>query len=154
MKINRRSFFRRLLMILAAIEVLFLIKKGISKKSGLNKQKDLINIGKADSFEKGRTYPFISDRFYIKRFEDGGFLALSVKCTHLGCVVNQNTETGGFNCPCHASQFNKYGEVTASPATRPLDIYPMQIIKGEIYVDVNMPQTRTSFEKSQLTYLS
>ncbi len=154
MKINRRSFIRRLLLVLATIEVLFLIKKGISKKSGLNKQKDLVNIGKANSFESGRIYPFISDRFYLRCFDDGSFLALSVKCTHLGCVVNQNTETGGFNCPCHASQFNKYGEVTASPATRPLDIFPIQIIKGEIYVNVNKPETRSAFDKSQLTYIS
>lgn len=154
MKINRRSFLKRLLIILGSVEAFFLIKNGINNKSALKKNKHLVSVGKADSFEIGKIYPFISDRFYLRRFKDGGFIALSVKCTHLGCVLNINADTDGFICPCHSSQFNSVGEVTASPASRPLDIFPIIVEKGELLVDTSKPQTRSSFEKSQLTYIS
>ncbi len=154
MKINRRSFIKRLLILLASVEAFFLIKNGISKKSALKKNTHLVSVGKADSFEEGKIYSFISDHFYLRRFKDGGFLALSVKCTHLGCVLNINADTDGFICPCHSSQFNNAGEVTASPASRPLDIYPIVVEKGELFVDTGKPQTRSSFQESQLTYVS
>jgi len=130
----------------------FLIKDGISKKSNLTKKDTLVPIGKVDTFEKNNIYPFLSHKFYLKRFEDGGFMALSVKCTHLGCMVNLNSKTGGFNCPCHASQFDQFGEVTSSPATRPLDIFPVIIKNDELYVDTGKPKKRQSFHKSQLSY--
>ncbi len=154
MKINRRNFIKRLLITLASIEAFFLLRNGIIKKAALKKNKHLVAVGKADSFESDKIYPFISDRFYLRRYKDGGFLALSVQCTHLGCVINQNSETDGFICPCHSSQFNSVGEVTASPASRPLDIYPIIVEKGELFVDTGKPQTRSSFQKSQLTYVS
>ncbi len=154
MKLNRRSFIKRLILVIASVEGFFLIKKGISNKSALKKGNDLINVGKAESFDKNKTYPFITNHFYLKRFEDGGFLALSVKCTHLGCVINMNAETDGFICPCHSSHFDKFGQVTVSPASRPLDIFPIIVEKGELYVDISKAQTRDSFDKAQLTYVS
>jgi len=45
--------------------------------------------------------------------------ALSLTCTHLGCIVNV-TPTG-LICPCHGSTFNRAGEVLSGPATRRLD---------------------------------
>lgn len=151
MKLNRRKFIKRILIVAASIEAIFLLKDGVSKVD-TSSSKELFNAGKADSFEKNRLYPFSTVQFFLKRFEDGGFLAMSVKCTHLGCVVNANSKTGGFNCPCHASQFNKFGEVLSAPATRPLDIFPISIEKGEILVDTRKPVKRSSYNKSQLTY--
>ncbi|WP_161636314.1 QcrA and Rieske domain-containing protein [Saccharicrinis fermentans] len=139
-------------MAIASVEAFFIIKGGVSKVEQANAKKELFNAGKVDSFHKNKTYPFSTGHFFLRRFEDGGFLAMSVKCTHLGCVVNSNLETGGFNCPCHRSQFNRFGEVLAAPATRPLDIFPIVIKNGEILIDTNKAVKRTSFEKSQLTY--
>ena len=103
-------------------EAFFLIKNGISKKSQLDNEEKLISVGEAELYSNNSTYPFLTQHFYLRRFKDGGFMAFSVKCTHLGCVVNMNAGTGGFICPCHSSKFNEYGDVIASPATRPLDI--------------------------------
>lgn len=152
MKFDRRKFIKRIIIAAASIEAIFLIKGGVSKVGHLDKEKELFNAGRVDSFKKNKTYPFATGQFFLRRFEDGGFLAMSVKCTHLGCVVNTNLETGGFNCPCHRSQFNRYGEVLMAPATRPLDLFPITIEKGELFIDTQMLVKRTSFEKSQLTY--
>ncbi|TLX75248.1 ubiquinol-cytochrome c reductase iron-sulfur subunit [Labilibacter sediminis] len=152
MKFNRRKFIKRLIVAIASIEAFFLIKEGISKSDNSSGKKELFNAGKADSFETNKTYPFLTGHFFLKRYDDGGFLAMSIKCTHLGCVVNNNIKTGGFNCPCHASQFNKYGEVLSAPATRPLDTFPITIENGEIFIDTNKAVKRKEFNKSQLTY--
>ena len=53
----------------------------------------------------------------IRRDPEGTF-AVSMICTHLGCVVRQNP--GGFECPCHGSQFGADGSVTRGPAPRAL----------------------------------
>lgn len=45
--------------------------------------------------------------------------ALSLVCTHLGCIVSVSP-TGLF-CPCHGSSFSLAGEVLRGPATRNLD---------------------------------
>ncbi|MGQ1783772.1 MULTISPECIES: QcrA and Rieske domain-containing protein [unclassified Saccharicrinis] len=152
MNFDRRKFIKRLLVAAASVEGFFLIKGGVSKVEHADTKKELFNAGRVDSFNKNKTYPFMTGHFFLRRFEDGGFLAMSVKCTHLGCVVNSNLKTGGFNCPCHRSQFNRFGEVLSAPATRPLDTFPIKIENGEIFIDTNHPVKRKSFEKSQLTY--
>lgn len=45
--------------------------------------------------------------------------ALSLTCTHLGCIVNVTPTE--LICPCHGSTFNRAGEVLSGPATRRLD---------------------------------
>ena len=152
MKFDRRKFIKRIIIIAASVETFFLIKGGVSKVGHVSEKKELFSAGQVSTFEKNKIYPFTTGQFFLRRFEDGGFLAMSVKCTHLGCVVNTNPKTGGFNCPCHRSLFNQYGEVLAAPATRPLDLFPITITNGELFIDTETPVKRESFEKSQLTY--
>ena len=47
-----------------------------------------------------------------------GVYAISIVCTHLGCIVTPTT--GGFECPCHGSRFAADGSVTRGPAPQPL----------------------------------
>ncbi len=138
----------------ASIEGFFLIKGGIHKADYSEKKSNWFKAGRISDFEMNKTYPFTSGHFYLRRFEDGGFLAMSVKCTHLGCIVNNDAGSGGFHCPCHRSQFDKYGEVLSAPATRPLDTFPIEIRNGEIWIDTYQPVKRKSFDKSQLSYVS
>ena len=152
MKIDRRKFIKRIIVAAVAVEGFFLIKGSIHKTDYSEKKEQWYKAGRVDNFKYNTTYLFTSGHFFLRRFEDGGFLAMSVKCTHLGCVVNNNLETGGFQCPCHRSQFDKYGEVLAAPATRPLDIFPIKIENGELWIDTHQAVKRKSFNKSQLTY--
>jgi cytochrome b6-f complex iron-sulfur subunit len=54
-----------------------------------------------------------------------GFTALSLVCTHLGCTLN--TQTDGFACPCHGSQFDADGKVLHGPAAKPLRSLRLEI---------------------------
>ncbi|NBC84526.1 MAG: Rieske 2Fe-2S domain-containing protein [Bacteroidetes bacterium] len=153
MKLNRRKFIKRLVIAIASVEAFFLVRHGITKKTAVINKESLVFVGEESKFFKNNTYPFLSDQFYLKRFDDGGFMAFSVKCTHLGCVVNINTKTGGFNCPCHASRFDSYGNVLSAPAARPLDIFPIVVKGKELYVNTQKAIIRQSFDQKQITYV-
>jgi cytochrome b6-f complex iron-sulfur subunit len=93
---------------------------------------------------------FPQGRFYLARLENGGFLALSRECTHLGCTVPWVEEESRFVCPCHASMFDIRGVVISPPAPRPLDIYPITIENNVVKVDVSKSVERKRFEAKQV----
>ncbi|MFV0365049.1 MAG: ubiquinol-cytochrome c reductase iron-sulfur subunit [Mangrovibacterium sp.] len=113
-----------------------------------------LELGMVDDFQNGKTYSFPNNKLFLHRTVDGEFLALSNKCTHLGCAINLNTQTGGFVCPCHSSHFDELGNVVQSPAKRALDYYPIHIQAQKILVDLNGGMKRASFNKNQLTSVS
>jgi cytochrome b6-f complex iron-sulfur subunit len=109
--------------------------------------------GQVDEFEPGTVSYVRGARCYIARLEDGGFLALWQRCTHLGCTVPWLDEEDRFNCPCHSSIFNVVGEVLTGPAPRPMDLFSIEIVEDQILVNTGDPVQRASFEPSQVTYV-
>jgi glycine/D-amino acid oxidase-like deaminating enzyme/nitrite reductase/ring-hydroxylating ferredoxin subunit len=55
------------------------------------------------------------------RDEGGALHGVSLRCTHLGCLVRFNAAERSWDCPCHGSRFDVDGSVLEGPATRPLD---------------------------------
>jgi len=111
----------------------------------------IVVAGPVDRFEPGSVTAFPEGRFYLVRLEDGGFLALSRQCTHLGCTVPWDADAGRFVCPCHASAFDERGEVLHPPAPRALDFFPIRIENAVVKVDVSEPQRRSAFRADQVT---
>lgn len=114
----------------------------------------LIVAGQVDEFQPGTVSHVPKGRFYISRLEDGGIIALWQRCTHLGCTVPWREGEGEFLCPCHSSIFNTVGEVVSGPAPRPMDIFPIEIVDGNVVVDTGQLIERQQFDDSQLYYLS
>lgn len=114
----------------------------------------VITAGPVDDFPPGSVTPFIHARFYLSRLEDGGFLALYRKCTHLGCSVPWEQPKDEFLCPCHASAFDARGDVLNPPAPRALDLFPVIIEDGVVNVDTSTVIQRDKFEPSQVVYAS
>ncbi|MDX1658676.1 MAG: ubiquinol-cytochrome c reductase iron-sulfur subunit [Nitriliruptorales bacterium] len=56
-----------------------------------------------------------------------GLMALYHKCVHLGCRVPWCQTSQWFECPCHGSKYNRYGEWMSGPAPRGLDRFPSQV---------------------------
>lgn len=152
MTISRKNFIKKLIQVLLMIEAFFIVKGSFRKPSD-DKKKLPFDAGEHRRFTPGQIYSFASQNFFLKRFSDGSFLAMSSKCTHLGCVVNSTDEGKSFICPCHSSHFDEYGNVLRSPALRPLDLLPMEIKDGRLYIDVHNPIRRQSYHKSQLLYV-
>jgi len=99
--------------------------------------------GLPEEYPEGVT-PLVARNVFIVR-EGRAFHAISSICTHLRCqVVNVR---GGFQCPCHGSQFDLEGNVKKGAAPRPLDWYEVTLAEnGEIRVNMKRkvkPGTRS-----------
>jgi cytochrome b6-f complex iron-sulfur subunit len=105
--------------------------------------------GKVTDFKVGEVTPFRKERAFILRTE-GGFLAISGVCPHLHCIVNWNEVLKKFECPCHGAKFNQNGEVLEGPPPRPLDLYKLQVVAGNVVIDRTSPIERSKFDPSQL----
>jgi len=52
----------------------------------------------------------------VYRTEDGELVELSPYCTHLGCLLSWNGADRTWDCSCHGSRFEAYGELLHGPA--------------------------------------
>jgi cytochrome b6-f complex iron-sulfur subunit len=62
-----------------------------------------------------------------------GIYAISIVCTHLGCIVKPTAN--GFECPCHGSGFARDGAVVRGPAPQPLSWIKVTASGDAIVVD-------------------
>jgi cytochrome b6-f complex iron-sulfur subunit len=152
---TRRSFFARLWIVIggavlveyALIAADFLRPHRRDEEEGVG----VVVAGPQERFEPGSVTAFPEGKFYLCRLEDGGFLALSRRCTHLGCTVPWDSARSLFVCPCHASSFDITGEVLSPPAPRPLDLYPVRIENGVVKVNTAERIKRTGYQPQQVT---
>ncbi len=154
---NRRTFLSRLWLGLGLVALvqfvggtLAFLVSGSGKKS--THEPLFIEVGPVDNFALGSVTLIRQGELYLNRLEDGGFLALSRKCTHLGCAIAWDEEQKLFACPCHASTFDNSGRVLKTPASRPLDQHPLTIENGQVNIDIETRNRRQSFKPEQLTY--
>jgi len=66
--------------------------------------------------------------------------AISLECTHLGCLVN--VVDRGFLCPCHGSDFGPLGQVYSGPAPEPLPWHGVMNREGRIWVHLGRKQNQ------------
>ncbi|GAB4342590.1 MAG: hypothetical protein Kow0089_17740 [Desulfobulbaceae bacterium] len=60
-----------------------------------------------------------------------GPLAVSRRCTHLGCRVHYRPELEQIECPCHQSRFTPAGVRVSGPAQRNLTVFPVRELLDE-----------------------
>jgi cytochrome b6-f complex iron-sulfur subunit len=155
---SRRSFLNRLWLVLGGLAfaellgVVFAFFKPAKPQAIAAEEEAIITAGPVDNFEPGTVSAFVAGKFYLARLEDGGFLAMSRRCTHLSCTVPWVAAQNKFVCPCHSSSFDIRGEVTNPPAPRALDVYPIEIRNNVIRVDTGKPAKRSVFAQEQVTY--
>jgi cytochrome b6-f complex iron-sulfur subunit len=151
---TRRGFFRQAWLVLAGLAVLEYVWVALNflrPRLTPEQAAGVVVAGPAENFEPGSVTPFPRGKFYLSRLDDGGFLALSRECTHLGCTVPWLDDEGRFICPCHASEYDQRGVVVSPPAPRPLDLFAVRIENGVVKVDTSEPLKRSIFEDSQVT---
>jgi len=71
----------------------------------------------------------------LVHLQNGKFVAYSAVCTHQGCTVAYQPNTGELACPCHGSIFDPSngGAVVNGPAQAPLQQIPIKVQSGEVY---------------------
>jgi len=99
-------------------------------------------VADVESFRPGTTLPFVAptgERIVVARRDDGGFMALSSTCPHLGCQVTWQAAERRFFCPCHNGTFAPDGRATGGPpfeAGQSLPSYPLRVASGLLYIEV------------------
>ena len=111
-----------------------------------------IEAGTIADFMPGSVTLIAKGHLYLSRLDDGSFLAISRKCTHLGCAVPWIDERKQFECPCHASVFDITGNVIKAPAPRALDLYPISFERNMVMIDISKPIKRSTFSAEQPSY--
>lgn len=155
---QRRSFLKILwitLGLVALVEVVMVIIsffRPVHNKKIDSAQKRLIDAGSTDAYKPGTVAAFAQGQFYLVCLEDGGFLAVSGRCTHLGCALPWDKNQQKFICPCHASQFDMFGNVLNSPAPRALDLFKIRLENKQIQVNINNRIKRSRFNQNQVVY--
>ncbi|MCB9800376.1 MAG: Rieske (2Fe-2S) protein [Candidatus Omnitrophica bacterium] len=93
----------------------------------------IFKIGRVEDFPVGAEKIF-EDKKVIVRRDAGGLFAISLICTHLGCIVSKHA--GLFECPCHGSKFDENGKVKIGPAPKALEwLKVSQLPDGKLIVD-------------------
>ncbi len=62
---------------------------------------------------------------------ESGPVAVSRKCTHLGCRLNFHEMENKLICPCHQSRFDKTGKRLAGPAELDLPVYDVDVLEDD-----------------------
>jgi cytochrome b6-f complex iron-sulfur subunit len=154
---TRRGFFEILWKVLGILALLELVAVMVAffwpRKEPVEENVfgGIVTAGAVESFEPDSVTPFKIGQFYLARLSEGGFLALSRKCTHLGCTVAWTAEDGQFVCPCHASVYDIRGDVVRSPAPRALDYFPVIIENDVVRVNTAKAIKRSRFRVFQAT---
>ena len=156
-EVTRRSFISRFwkgLGIVAGLQLiggasLFLFT---GRKRRVKPKTNLLNAGPISNFPKGSVTLIGKGHLYLAHLDNGGFLAISRRCTHLGCAVTWGGAQKQFLCPCHASVFDGIGNVLKPPASRALDLYSISFERKMVMIDANHPIKRKKFAAEQLAY--
>lgn len=90
-----------------------------------------VEVAAVSSIPPDVTVPFPDRKIAIIR-RGGHLAAISLECTHLGCLLNSTGQ--GFYCPCHGSIFGPFGEVYSGPAPTPLKWHNVRLRKDRIWV--------------------
>jgi glycine/D-amino acid oxidase-like deaminating enzyme/nitrite reductase/ring-hydroxylating ferredoxin subunit len=67
---------------------------------------------------EGKIVKYEGEKIALYKDEDGRLFGISPTCNHMGCSINWNNAEKTWDCPCHGSRFNMYGEMLNGPAVR------------------------------------
>lgn len=103
-------------------------------------------IGRPEEFPAGSTRVLVERNVRVVA-TSRGVAAMSLVCTHLGCIVGESTE--GFKCPCHGSRFDADGNVLGGPAPRPLRwLEVSRAADGSLLVDAKREVPQGTFYRA------
>lgn len=52
----------------------------------------------------------------VYKDEDGRIFPVDIRCPHLGCQLEWNPDELSWDCPCHGSRFDRFGNLLSGPA--------------------------------------
>jgi len=85
-----------------------------------------VQVGFPEDYQAGQVVYHRGHKLFVLR-DGNGFMALSARCSHLGCMVVFNDDHHMFLCPCHGGKFDVRGQNIEGPPPRPLDALALRL---------------------------
>jgi len=139
-KISRRSFLDYLIggsVVISALAVMGSILTYVypPRKEGGAEKAERVEVAPVADLPVGKAKPVVyQGKNVIVMHVQAGLFAVDMKCTHLGCMVEWETDSQTLKCPCHAAFFDYKGTVISGPAPKPLPFYKVEVANDIIYV--------------------
>ncbi len=84
---------------------------------------------------QGKVVPVNEQPVIVVNTAQGGLKAYSAICTHLGCIVEWDSNRQFILCPCHDGRFNGVnGAIISGPVPSPLPELAVTVETGTVYV--------------------
>ena len=100
---------------------------------------DMVEAGTVDGWGIGMAKPIQvgGHPILVIRLSETQFKAFNAACSHLGCIVQWDSPSRTFKCPCHAGTFTSDGKVVSGPPPSPLIAYETIVGGGKVKVKVS-----------------
>jgi cytochrome b6-f complex iron-sulfur subunit len=141
--INRRDFIGKSIktitigaLTLTALDITKLMAKSFDTDSNDNVVEKVIKLSDYPDLASVGGYTMITSKVIVIRVSSSNFIALNITCTHKHCEVDYDGSS--FTCPCHGSEYSKYGKVTNGPATKNLKSYKVTYDNSSDELTINM----------------
>ncbi len=94
------------------------IENTMQSIKGLSRQFLMSANWNAEELERGHggVVELGNEKVGVYKNDEGEIFAVSVKCPHLGCQLEFNPDELSWDCPCHGSRFDIYGNILDNPA--------------------------------------
>ena len=92
----------------------------------------ILNIG--DIPQDGSLQGMYAGNSFLAFNKKTGIVCISLKCTHLGCLVKWNEADKKFVCPCHDGWFNEDGVNKGGPPPVPLEKLEFKVVGDKLIV--------------------
>ena len=56
------------------------------------------------------------EKLGVYKDEEGQLYPVDIRCPHLGCQLEWNPDEHSWDCPCHGSRFDRFGNLISGPA--------------------------------------
>ena len=95
-----------------------LAKEGVQAVKGLAKEIFQIPSSTAAAIPKGHGgIVFLhGKKIGVYKDEKGQLYPVQIRCPHLGCQLEWNPDERSWDCPCHGSRFDRFGNLISGPA--------------------------------------
>lgn len=108
----------------ATSDLLNISKEGTMAVKGLLKRTLQLPENVVEDLPRGQgAIVFVSgEKVGVYKDDDGTIYPVTVRCPHLGCQLEWNPDEKSWDCPCHGSRFDYYGNWISNPAQTNISI--------------------------------
>jgi cytochrome b6-f complex iron-sulfur subunit len=84
--------------------------------------------------KRAKYFKFGRDLGIVFLTDTGELMALSARCTHLDCTVQNRPDLGIIWCACHNGRYTYNGKNISGPPPKPLEQFAVNVSDSDIFI--------------------